>query len=238
MRCLYSAHLAYVHDAAFGELAARAAPAIVRLLHAHGIRGGRIVELGCGSGITAARLLAAGYDVFGIDASRAMIRMARRRAPRASFRVASIAATTMPRCRCVVAVGEVVAYLTGGGRALRGLFRRLHGALEPGGLLIFDFIESAARRTYAIRRRSGDGWTVASNARFDRKRQLLTRKIVVARPRGRLVRGSSETHHVRIYRRREMRTALANAGFSVRMVRSYGGYRLLPGDVVAVARRV
>jgi predicted TPR repeat methyltransferase len=235
---MYSTDLAVVHDAAFGELAARAAPAIVRHLHAHGICGGRIVELGCGSGITAAYLAAAGYDVFGIDASAAMVRLARQRAPRASFRVASIAATRVPRCRALVAVGEVITYLPGGSHELRRLFRRVHEALEPGGLLIFDFIESAAGRTYSIRSRSGHDWVIASSAAFDRTRRVLIRKIVVVRRRGRAVRGSSETHHVRIYSRLEIRTALARAGFSVRMGRSYGRYRLLPGDVVAVARRV
>src|SRR5262245_6003709 len=235
---MYSTDVAVVHDAAFGELAERAAPAIVGRLHAHGIRGGRIVELGCGSGITAALLASSGYDVTGIDASAAMVRLARQRAPRASFRVASIAAARIPRCRAVVAVGEVIAYLPGGSRGLHRLFRRVREALEPGGLLIFDFIASAARRTYSIRCRSGDDWVLASSASFDRTRSVLTRKILVVRSRGRAVRASSETHHVRIYSRREIRAALARAGFRVRMVRSYRRYRLLPGDVVAVARRV
>jgi trans-aconitate methyltransferase len=235
---LYFTDLAVVHDAAFAGLATRAAPAIVRLLHANAIRSGRIVELGCGSGITAAHLVSSGYDVLGVDASAAMIHLARRRAPGASFRVASVEATNIPRCVAVIAVGEVVTYLPGGIGTLRGLFRRVHAALEPGGLLIFDFIESAASRTYAIKAKSGDDWMMASNATFDRKRRVLTRNIVVVRRRGRLVRRSSETHHVRIYGRRGIRALLVRTGFSVRLVRSYGRYRLLPGDVVAVAERV
>jgi len=167
-----------------------------------------------------------------------MIRLARQRAPDASFRVASIEAMNIPRCAAAIAVGEVVTYLPGGRRALRGLFRRVRAALEPGGLLIFDFIESAARRTYAIRSQSAGDWTIASNATFDRNRRVLTRTIVVMRHNGPRVRNSTETHHVRIYGRREIRAALADAGFRVRMIRSYGRYRLLPGDLVAVARRV
>ena len=167
-----------------------------------------------------------------------MIRLARQRAPDASFRVASIEAMNIPRCAAAIAVGEVVTYLPGGRRALRGLFRRVRAALEPGGLLIFDFIESAARRTYAIRSQSAGDWTIASNATFDRNRRVLTRTIVVMRHNGPRVRNSTETHHVRIYGRREIRAALADAGFRVWMIRSYGRYRLLPGDLVAVARRV
>src|SRR5215510_2480037 len=77
IRLLYSADLAFVHDAGFGELAQRSAPDIVRILRARGIARGHVVELGCGSGITARHLTDRGYAVTGIDVSRAMIRLAR-----------------------------------------------------------------------------------------------------------------------------------------------------------------
>jgi SAM-dependent methyltransferase len=234
---LYSTDLAFVHDAGFGALAARAGPALVGLLRRHGIRAGTIVELGCGSGITAACLAARGYAVVGIDDSAAMIRLARRRAPAARLRIASMATTRIPRCRAVVAVGEVVTYLPGGVRALRRLFRRVHAALEPGGVFIFDFIASAAQRTYPIKTTGGPGWDLVSRATFDRSRSVLTRDIIVVRRAGRVRRASRETHRVRVYRRGDVREALARAGFRVRMSRAYGRHRVLPGDVVVVARR-
>src|SRR5262252_2705413 len=84
---MYATDLAYVHDAGFGDLARRAAPEIVRLLRARGTRRGHLVEVGCGSGISAQHFAASGYRVTGIDRSAAMIRLARQRAPRARFRV-------------------------------------------------------------------------------------------------------------------------------------------------------
>jgi len=235
---LYSTDLAFVHDDGFGELAERAALDIVRLLHARGIDGGTIVELGCGSGITAAHLIASGYDVVGFDISPAMIRLARSRAPAARLRVASIDSARIPRCRAAIAVGEVITYLPGGLPALIRLFRRIRASLPPAGVLIFDFIESAARRTYAPTSRGGAGWAIVSRARYDRARRILTREIVVVRRAKGKVRGSRETHHVRIYGRAEIRSALARAGFTVRMSQSYGRRRLLSGDVVAVAQAV
>jgi SAM-dependent methyltransferase len=235
---LYSTDLAFVHDAAFGGLAAGAAPAVAALLRRHGIRDGTVVELGCGSGITAGALAARGYDVVGIDASAAMIRIARARAPRARFRIASAATTRIPACRAVIAIGEVVTYLPGGLGTLAGLFRRIHAALEPGGLLVFDFIASAARRTYPTRCANGAGWALASRASFDAARRVLTRHIVIVRRTGGTTRGSRETHHVRVYSRAEIRGVLTRAGFSVRMAGAYGRRRLLPGDVVAIATRV
>ena len=224
---MYFDDLAAVHDAGFGGLARSAAPEIVRLLRARGIRAGLVVDVGCGSGIAARHFVQRGYDVVGIDASRAMIRLARARAPHARFRVASIDAVT--------AIGEVVTYVGGGLPALARFFRRARAALRPGGVLVFDFMESAAKRTYAAKSFAGPGWALASQATLDAARRVLTRRMAIVRTVAGRVRCARETHRVRIYRRQEIAHALARAGFRARMSRSYGRRRLLPGDVVVVA---
>lgn len=235
---MYSSDLAFVHDTAHGDLAAHSALEVARILRAHGARGGRIVELGCGSGITARYLLSRGYEVTGIDASAAMIGLARANAPKATLRVQSIATAAIPECRAVIAVGEVLAYVPGGLPALRRVFARVHTALAPGGLLIFDFIESAVRRTYRMKSGGGPGWAIVSRATFNRARRILTRRIIVVRRIGRRLRCTDETHQVRVYRRSEIGGALRHAGFIVRMSRTYGRHPLLPGDVVAIATRI
>ena len=57
-----------------------------------------MVELGCGSGATAAALSEAGHEVLGIDASRAMVELARSRAPLARFRVGTWVDEPIPEC--------------------------------------------------------------------------------------------------------------------------------------------
>ena len=47
--------------------------------------GARVLELGCGAGCVAAELSRAGYDVTGVDGHRALIEVARARAPAARF---------------------------------------------------------------------------------------------------------------------------------------------------------
>jgi len=232
---VYFDDLAAVHDAGFGGLARSAAPEIVRLLRARGIRAGLVVDVGCGSGIAARHFVQRGYDVVGIDASRAMIRLARARAPHARFRVASIDRAALPPCDAVTAIGEVVTYVGGGLPALARFFRRARAALRPGGVLVFDFMESAAKRTYAAKSFAGPGWALASQATFDAARRVLTRRMAIVRTVAGRVRCARETHRVRIYRRQEIADALARAGFRARMSRSYGRCRLLPGDVVVVA---
>jgi len=57
---VYFDDLAVVHDEGFGDLARRAAPEMARLLRARGIRGGLVVDVGCGSGIAAQHFVARG----------------------------------------------------------------------------------------------------------------------------------------------------------------------------------
>jgi SAM-dependent methyltransferase len=247
---VYSAELAYIHDAGFGDFATRTAPEVIRILRAHAIppttasgRPTKIVEVGCGSGTLAQRLARAGFDVLGFDISPAMIALARAKAPAARFRVASLTDANMPRCHAVLAIGEVIAYVpaakTGAAlpRALREFFSGVHAALVKGGVFIFDFIESGKRRTYSAASRSGRDWAFASQAELDRSGRVLTRRMVSIRNVGRQFRRSHEIHVVRIYTRRAVGQALADAGFSSRMSRSYGRYRLLPGGVAVVATK-
>ena len=74
----YGPDLAFIHDAGYSDFGGTAARGLVRLLRAAGIRRGRIVELGCGAGAATRRLVAAGHEVLAIDASPAMLRLARR----------------------------------------------------------------------------------------------------------------------------------------------------------------
>ena len=97
----YGRDLAYVHDAGFLQLARAATPFAIELLRSRGAGEGRVVELGCGSGESARELTDAGFSVLGIDASRAMVELARSRAPGARFRVGSWADAEIPPCDAV-----------------------------------------------------------------------------------------------------------------------------------------
>jgi SAM-dependent methyltransferase len=234
---VYFTDLAHIHDAGFGRFARQAAAEIAAILRRHGIHQGRIVEVGCGSGLTAGGLAACGYEVTGYDISNAMIRLARRRAPGATFHVGSLASLVVPACDAVVSVGEVVAYVPGGLPVLSRFFRRAFAALRPGGVLIFDFMASAQGRTYAPKTVSGRGWRFEASASFNRSTQVLTRRIDMQRDLGGRLRRSSETHRVRVYRRAAMMRALERAGFSAATSRSLGRMPLLAGDRAVVARK-
>jgi SAM-dependent methyltransferase len=235
---MYSAELARIHDQHFGAYAERVAPDIIALLRANGLGTGLVVEVGCGGGKLAQRLVNAGYDVHGIDISRAMIAIARARVKGSTFRVGSITSTRIPACAAIVGVGEVVTYLPRGLPSLKRFFERARRALHPGGLLVFDFIESARRRTYSEKTTSGKNWKLVVNATFEPESRVLTRRIAIVRRVGQRQRASSEIHRVRVYSRQELTSALESAGFACVMKRSFGRAQLLSGNVAVIALKV
>jgi SAM-dependent methyltransferase len=234
---MYSTDLAYIHDAGFGAFARDVAPEIHRILRRHEIRSGLVVEIGCGPGTLARHLASRGYGLLGYDVSPAMIRLARARAPRAEFHVASLTSAALPPCAAVVSIGEVVAYVPGGLPVLRRFFARAHAALAPGGVLVFDFIASARGRTYPTKTLSGRGWTIAVRASFNASTGLLTRHMRTMRRVGTRTRITRETHRVRVYDVGAIRNALERCGFHVATSRAFGRRTLMAGDVAVIARK-
>jgi SAM-dependent methyltransferase len=238
----YGDDLAYIHDVGYGDFARDAAPALLRRLRAGGLGGGLVVDLGCGSGIWAEALVSAGYDVLGVDLSPAMIALARARVPGGQFRVGSFVDAALPPCVAVTALGECFSFLVDGAntrRGLRGLFRRVHSALCPGGLLIFDAAgpgrvgRRGPRRTCA----AGDDWAVLVSAEEDTGRRLLTRSITSFRKVSGLYRRDHEVHRLRLFTRAELAGDLRGAGFRVRHLAGYGPRRFPRGLFGFLARK-
>jgi SAM-dependent methyltransferase len=234
----YSADLASIHDAGFGHVASNAAVELLKHLRKSRKRpmAGLVVDVGCGSGILAQAVSAAGYDVLGFDYSEAMLAIARKRAPRAEFRRESFISAAVPGCIAIAAVGEVFNYLfdrRNRASRLPRVLRNLYQALEPGGLLLFDVATpgrvpgSAPTRGFS----EGPGWTVLFTAEEDRRRMTLTRTITSFWKIGDLYRRSREIHRLRLYPRNTVLQELREVGFQVRPRNGYGRFRFPPGWV-------
>ena len=238
----YRDDLAYIHDAGFGAFAADAAPWLLELFRSRGLVSGTVVDLGCGSGIWARALADARYDVLGIDISPAMIDIARKRTPSSEFRVGSCLDADLPPCVAVTALGEIFNYLfdeQNTPRQLSSLFRRVHAALQPGGLFVFDVatpgrIPTGHRRSHTV----GPDWACLVEAIEDPKTKTLVRHITSFRQQGATYRRDQEVHRLRLYDSTELATELRQIGFKVKTVRSYGATKFPPGYVGFVARNV
>ncbi len=228
----YETDLAHVHDTGFGSFAAVAGAGIVEIFRDRGVSQGRIVDLGCGSGIMAAHFLEAGYAVTGIDISPAMIRLAKRRAPRGDFVVGSVVDAALPRCHAVTAVGEILNYRFDRRQsavALSRMFRRVYRALEPGGVFLFDVADVNRSRGDVQRSFDGGDWSCLIRYTHDQKRARLTRHIVAYRKVGTLYRRSEEIHELQLYRRGDLLARLRDAGFRAKTIPPYGGMNFPPG---------
>ena len=236
---LYTEDLAWVHHEGFGQFSLKAAPWIIRNLRAAGFDSGRIVDLGCGSGLLARELTAAGYEVIGIDGSPAMVELARAESPGATFEVGTVASAALPSCQGILALGEVLGYAPageGGRESLGRILGRARQALAPGGLLLFDLLirgrEKLAYRDWT----EGPDWAVLIDV-DESDEEFLVRTITTYRRIGESFRRSQETHLVRIFDRKDVERDLRLAGFEFRTGRGYGKALLPPRRLAFHARR-
>jgi SAM-dependent methyltransferase len=222
----YGEDQAEIHHREFGDLAQAAAEFLIERLRAADHHTGTIVDLGCGSGILARLLTTAGYSVFGVDLSADMVELARAQAPEADFVVGSVHDVDIPAAVGVTAVGEVLNYATdpkAGWDALAKLVGRVHLALRPGGVFLFD-VSTPGRYGPAGRRvvfHDREDWSLAMEA--NEGEDTLDRRIVVfRRTKDGTYRRTDEHHVLRLYEPGGVVDILRYAGFRVEQRPGYG----------------
>lgn len=237
----YRSDLAYIHDVGYGDHALKSAPGILDILAQNNISEGLIVDLGCGSGLSALEFTKAGYCVLGIDISSDMIALARPRVPQAEFRVASLFKTDIPPCNAVTAIGECLNYLFDSDNdesQLLRLFQRIYQALTPGGVFVFDILGPGQASNNSQQFNQGDDWIILVEKEENPKEFTLTRRIVTLRKVGDVYyERDDEVHHAKLYRATAIAHKLRQAGFKVQTLRSYGKFALPKNHVAFIAQK-
>lgn len=233
----YSKNLSYIHDQGFIATALHAANFLTtHILTTHlpeKINKPLIVDLGCGSGAMAELLIKKGYNILGIDISKEMIAIARKKLPQAKFIVGSYLEVDIPHCKVITAIGECFNYLFDSRvnlKTLQDFFEKCYKALEKGGHFIFDIMENTKEVDF-----SGQGmllnpqWAVLVNKLHDKKKGILRRKITSFVKKENSYKRTDETHSVILYKQKEILGILKKVGFKVKIQKSYGKFRLRPG---------
>lgn len=224
----YREDLAWIHHTGFAEFAESVSQGLLEILWKHGIHDGLVIDLGCGSGILSRELVQAGYDVTGVDASPAMIALARETVPEARFEVGRFGEVALPASRAIVAIGEVLNY---------GTFAEVSSfvANARAELLIFDIAERGSYPAYDEHRIEGDDWSVIAIKESDGTH--LTRRVLTFRTHDGTMRRDEEVHTLELYDRSAIRALLREHGYRVTVRRSYGTRRLPKGHGVYVGLR-
>ena len=119
-------------------------PALEQLLYSGLPADARVLDLCCGTGQLARRLLSRGYRVTAVDSSQEMLHYAQRNAPDALCKQADAADFTVPEpVEATVCTFDSVNHWTRPGH-MEGAFACVHQALEPGGRFVFDINTDAA----------------------------------------------------------------------------------------------
>jgi len=199
------------------------------------------MDVGCGAGPLTKALVAAGFDVTGVDNSAELLKLANANVPTAHFVYASVYDVQIRDYDAVIALGEPLTYHPDGVDAdnlVSGFFQRVAEALPPGGMLIFDVIglgePSLAGRTW----RSGDDWAVLVETTEKQPERSLVRNIEVFRRVGDAYRRSYEVHRVRLFDVSILHNQLNSYGFVTEMFQSYGVQPLPPRRHAFFATRV
>jgi SAM-dependent methyltransferase len=242
----YGADQAAIHHSDFGLLARDGANLLLSLLEQSGVREGTVVDLGSGSRILARIVSEAGFDVLGIDISPDMVEIATRHAPKATFRCGSLLDADLLPAVAVTALGEALNYATdprAGPAELERLARRVHKALGPRGVFLFDVAtpgrEGPARTRQQFHDR--DEWTLYMRTQESEDGKALDRFITIfRRVADGTYRRTDEHHLLRLYDPATVARLLGEAGFDVETLEVYPSDSLPPkplaGWKVFVAR--
>jgi SAM-dependent methyltransferase len=233
----YRDDLALVHHLGFGFHADACAPGMLALLEP--VRGGLVVELGCGSGLLTRHLLEAGHRVVATDASPAMVALARETAPGAEVRPLFLPDELVPACDAVVSVGHVLNYLRDEPAVERALIAAAE-ALRPGGVLALDLCDlryGELRRDEPNSSRIEDDWAIVTRFSLPRPNLFVREIAAFLRSEDGTWRRDDERHENVLVDTAAVPALLANHGVESEVRGSFGNERLPDGLVAIVGRK-
>jgi SAM-dependent methyltransferase len=178
-----------------------------------GWRGGRVLDIGCGTGNATAPLVQRGFEVVGLDTSRDMLAIARAKLPDVPFLLGDVRDASLPGpITLAVSVFDSLNNLLEDGDLERAA-AHVRASLAPGGVLAFD-VNTRAGLEALWEDDVAEGWAGDVHYRWTHRWDPDARRATVdawcASPEGTFV----ETHQERPYDPDELEAALTAAGYA------------------------
>jgi SAM-dependent methyltransferase len=225
-----------VHHLGFGFHADACAPGVLALLEP--VRGGLVLELGCGSGLLT-RYLVEEHRVIATDASPAMLALARDTAPQAEVRPLVLPDDPLPECDAVVSVGHVLNYLPSEAAIERALVA-VAKALRPGGVLALDLCDlryGELRRDEPSSSRVTDEWAIVTRFGLPRPNLFIREIAAFLRNEDGSWRRDDERHENVLVETAAVPALLAEHSVNARIAESFGQEELPAGLAAVVGRK-
>lgn len=236
----YRDDLALVHHLGFGFHADACAPGIVKLLEPVRERDGLVVEIGCGSGLLTAHLLAAGLRVVATDASDAMLNLARSSAPGAvEIRRLTLPTDPIPMADAIVGVGHVLNYLEEESQINEALVA-IAESLLPGGVTAIDLCDlawGAIRLNEPPKVWRTEEWALMTEFSVPQPNRYVRVMTTFVRQEDGTWRRSDERHDNVLIDTSKVPDLLALHGVEATVSESFGGERLSAGLVTVVGKK-
>lgn len=200
---------------------------------------GPALDLGCGTGNATAPMAARGIAVEGLDASEAMLAVARAKLPGVPFHLGDFRRLALPHpFTLVYSVFDALNNMLRPSE-FAAMARGVRRHLAPGGLFVFDVNTTVGLRDL-WEGGCAEGWVGDVHYRwlhtFDEARRLATVEAYCETPSG----SFTEVHHERPYDADELVTLLQRAGLRQVEALTYPSGRAAPDDAArlwVVARR-
>ena len=213
MNRLPYSRLSEFYDNGWGDFAESSQRFVATTLDKYGVRGGKILEVACGTGILAIHLARAGYTVLGIDRSPEMVALAAVKGQDVDgveFRVADMRVLKLKtQFDAALCMFDSINYLTEL-CDVEAMVASIASILNHRGIFIFDFncpIIYSAYDGETVKRRVKEG-ILLQELTYDESRRL-------AQTVFRFPNGDVETHMQRAYELDEIEPILMAAGLRI-----------------------
>ncbi|WP_343914899.1 class I SAM-dependent methyltransferase [Aquimarina litoralis] len=101
-----------------------------------------ILEIGCGTGNLSQRFINDNYDYCGLDFSKEMLKIAKKRNPNASFIHADMRHFSLKKpVESIIMTGRTISYLVKN-KDVESTFASIHNNMKKGSIFCFDFIDA------------------------------------------------------------------------------------------------